>query len=358
ADKLDKLSRDLDKLKAQAANAASKDSRAGSAAREQLAQSLADMARQAREAGASLDSLEEAIQALQSNNTDLFLKDLETATQDLEKMRDMAKAVQQLQEQAARLGKDLAEQLEKGQGQAAVQTLQKMIEQLKSSSLSKETLQKILDEAQKASKPGSQYGKVGELLQSAAQRGNAGNKSAAAQNLAEAQAELQKLMDQMADAQSLQATLDALARAQMAISQCKGWGQCQGPPAFSPGGKPGRGVGTWADEYASTYFPQNQDSGWDNSGIERPEFDPKGQTDRAADLNPNLVPDKVKGQMSPGGSMPSITLKGVSVKGTSNVKFEEAVTSAQQDAQSALSQDQVPRAYQNAVRDYFDDLKK
>ena len=56
--------------------------------------------------------------------------------------------------------------------------------------------------------------------------------------------------------------------------------------------------------------------------------------------------------------MPSITLKGVSVKGTSNVKFEEAVTSAQQDAQSALSQDQVPRAYQNAVRDYFDDLKK
>ena len=124
------------------------------------------------------------------------------------------------------------------------------------------------------------------------------------------------------------------------------------------GSSSGRGVGTWADEYGWTYFPANQDSGWDNSGIERPEFDPKGQTDRAADLNANLVPDKVKGQMSPGGSMPSITLKGVSVKGTSNVKFEEAVTSAQQDAQSALSQDQVPRAYQNAVRDYFDDLKK
>ena len=47
--------------------------------------------------------------------------------------------------------------------------------------------------------------------------------------------------------------------------------------------------------------------------------------------------------------MPSITLKGVSIKGTCNVKFEEP---------AAAQEDQVPRAYQNAVRDYFDDLKK
>jgi len=358
ADKLDKLSRDLEKLQQQAARLANKDAQAGAPSREQLAQSLADMARQAREAGASLQSLEEAIKALESNDTDLFLKDLESATHDLEKMRDMAKAMQQLEQQAARLGKNLAEQLEKGQAQAAVLTLQKMIEQLKSASLSKQDLQKIIEETQKAAKPGSQYGQVGELLKDAAQQGNAGNPSAAAQHLAEAQAELQKLMDQMADAQELQATLDALARAQLAISQCKSWGQCQGGPGFKPGGKPGRGVGTWADETGWTYFPQNQEAGWDNSGIERPDFDPKGQTDRPDQLNPNLVPDKVKGQLSPGGSMPSITLKGVSVKGTSSVKFEEAVTSAQQEARSALNQDQVPRAYQNTVRDYFDDLKK
>ena len=37
---------------------------------------------------------------------------------------------------------------------------------------------------------------------------------------------------------------------------------------------------------------------------------------------------------------------------------EEAAAAAQQEAQNALNQDQVPRAYQNAVRDYFDDLKK
>ncbi len=72
----------------------------------------------------------------------------------------------------------------------------------------------------------------------------------------------------------------------------------------------------------------------------------------------NLTPTKVKGQFVPGGQMPSITLKGVNIKGQSNVKYEEAVTAAQTEAQSALSQEKVPRAYKGAVRDYFDDLKK
>ena len=64
------------------------------------------------------------------------------------------------------------------------------------------------------------------------------------------------------------------------------------------------------------------------------------------------------GRVTPGGPMPSITLKGVSIKGQSNVKFEEAAATAQSDAQNALNQDRVPRFYQNTVKDYFDDLKK
>ena len=56
--------------------------------------------------------------------------------------------------------------------------------------------------------------------------------------------------------------------------------------------------------------------------------------------------------------MPSITLKGVSIKGQSTVGYQEAAATAQSDAQSALSQEKVPRAYQGAVKDYFDDLKK
>jgi hypothetical protein len=70
-----------------------------------------------------------------------------------------------------------------------------------------------------------------------------------------------------------------------------------------------------------------------------------------------LVPTRVKGQMQAGGPMPSIQLRGVSIKGESRVGTVEAVTSAQAEARAALNQEEVPRAYRNAVRDYFDDLK-
>jgi hypothetical protein len=98
---------------------------------------------------------------------------------------------------------------------------------------------------------------------------------------------------------------------------------------------------------------------WDNSGVNRPDTDPRGLTDRGeGDLREGMVPTKVRGQMSPGGPMPSITLKGVSIKGQSKLEYQEAVVAAQSAAQGALSQEQVPRAYQGAVRDYFDDLKE
>ncbi len=375
-DKLDKLSRDLQKLQQQASNMAGNDGKAGDAARQQMAQSLSELARQAQEAGASLDGLNEAIDALKNNDAGQFLKDLDLASHDLEKLREMAHAMQQLQQQLSKMGKDLAEQLKLGQAQAAVQSLEKMIDLLKSAQLSPEQLQKLLEELANALPAAQDYGKVAEHLKSALGQARSGNKPSATQSLAAAQDELKKLLEQMQDSQGLQAALDALERAQSAISSGQLWSQvqpggqckncngkgcalCQGTGrGWGRGGRPGSGVGTWAEEdYGWTHF-DHQNGGWDNSGVQRPDMDARGLTDRPADLNPNLMPDKVKGRMSPGGSMPSITLKGVSIKGTSNVKFQEAATAAQQDAESALNQDRVPRAYQNAVRDYFDDLKK
>ena len=48
----------------------------------------------------------------------------------------------------------------------------------------------------------------------------------------------------------------------------------------------------------------------------------------------------------------------MSIKGTSSVEYQQAAAAAQSDARSALNQDQVPRAYQGAVKNYFDNLKK
>jgi chemotaxis protein histidine kinase CheA len=358
SDALDKLQKELQKMQQAAAGMSANDS-AAQQQKEQLSQALAELSKKADELGLSLPSLNEAIKALEAGEIDQFLKDLKFAETDLQKMQAMAKAIQDLEKQMAKLGKDLAEQLEKGQASAAQSTLQKMIDELKSANLSAEQLSKMLAEVDKAVKPGSQYGKVGEFLKDAVGKMQQGEKSGAAKSLADASAELKRLMDQLGDAQSLMATMDALQKAQMCVGNSMGWAQCN-RPGFNPNGKkPGSGVGTWSDDNGwNTDFVEMTDR-WDNSNVNRPDMNSRGMTDRGdGTLSDALVPTKVKGQISPGGPMPSITLKGVSIKGTSKVAYQEAVAAAQSSAQSALSQEQVPRAYQGAVRDYFDDLKE
>jgi chromosome segregation ATPase len=371
SDKLDKMKAQLDAAQKSMNAMGDKDAAAADAARQKLAQSLSELSRQMKEMGQNLEGLDEAIEALQKNQTDLAMAGLKTALKDLEKLRDQAKALQQLQQQAAKIGKDLPEQLKQGQAKAAQATLGKMIEQLQQATISPDTLKKILDEVNRSVEPGSQYGKVGEHLKDAVAQMQQGQKANAAESLAQAAKELEKLQQEMADAQALLAALEALDRAQMALLTGKEWSECKGGQCqacngagcsacigkrWGHGGKPGAGVGTWADEQEGwTFWEQNP---VDNSGVTRPDMDGRGISDRPDDLNANLTPSKIRGQMSPGAPMPSITLKGVSIKGQSTVQFEEAAAAAQSDAQSALNQDQVPRAYQNSVRDYFDDLKK
>src|SRR5438034_603599 len=253
-DALDKLQKELQKLQQAAAGLPGNDS-AGQQQKEQMSQSLSDLAKKAQELGLSLPSLEEAIKALQNSQIDQFLKDLKVAEVDLDKMQAMAKALQQLEMQQAQLGKDLAEQLDKGQAEAAMQTLQKMIDQLKKGNLTEEQLKKMLAEVDKAVKPGSQYGKVGDFLKAAVGKMQNSDKPGAAQSLADASDELKRLLDQLGDAQSMMAMMDALQKAQMCVGNCMGWGQCQGPPRAGKGGRPGRGVGTWSDDDGWTTFP-------------------------------------------------------------------------------------------------------
>lgn len=304
----------------------------------------------------------------------MVAKDLEAALQDLDKTREMAKNLQQLQQQAAQLGKDLAEQLAHGQVDAARGTLEKMTQQLAQAGLNQEQLRQIMDEVSKAVDPANQYGKVKEHLQEACKQMGQGQKPQASQALAKAAKELENLQQQMNDAQAMADSLAALDRAQAAVASGKSWGQCKSGQCsqcngagcaackgtgWGRGGKPGAGVGTWASEEGWNYYPTEQVA-VDNSGIVRPDMEGKPPTERdPTDVTADrFKPTKAKGQLSPGGQMPSITLKGVAIKGNSTVEYQRAAQAAQADAQSALNQDQVPRAYQNTVKDYFDDLKK
>jgi hypothetical protein len=356
-DAMEKFKEKLDKLKEAAQGMKDKGSAATEAEKQNLSEALSALSKQAQEMGLQLPQLDDAIKALAANQPDLVLKDLQASVNDLEKMRDMAKSMQQLQQQMDKMGKDLAEQLKNGQPEAAQQTLQKMVDQLKQSNLSKEQLQQIMKDVAQAIKPAGNYGSVSDQLKQAGEKMQAGDKAGASQSLSQAADELGKLMQQMGDAQQMASTLEAMNQASMYIANGQGWKFSNRPGGFNPkNGGAGGGVGTWAGEGKEWNGEFNDH--WDNSGIVQDTLDPMGHTERDANLNDALKPTKVKGQFSQGGPMPSITLKGVSIKGQSTVNYQEAAATAQSDAQSALSQEKVPRAYRGAVKDYFDDLKK
>jgi hypothetical protein len=355
---LNKLAGDLQKLQKALAGLPKDNSPAADAARQKMAQTLAELSQQAAALGQPLPNLDDAIAALKANKTDDFQKDMDAATTDLEKLQHMAKTLSQLQQQSEKLGRDLAEQLKFGQPDAARQTLQKMIDQLKSGNMTSDQLKKMMDEVSRGVDPSAPYGKAAGFLQQAAQQMKSGDTSGSAQLLADASKELEKITAELADAKELQDSLDAVNKAEFCLATHRAWGECQNGNCRVLGKGPGgHGVGTWTDD-DSRLYPE-MSSLWDNSGANRPDMDRRGWTDRGVPRLPdNLAPTKVHGQVAPGTPMPAITLKGVSIKGRSAVGYQEAVSAAQNDAQSALNQDQVPRAYQGAVRDYFDDLKK
>lgn len=359
-EKLNEMKNDLQKAQ-EAAAAMANDSANNQAAKEQLSQSLSSLQQKASEMGISLPNLDKALEALAQDQAEIVMKQLLEMDKNLDKLKEMAQTLQQLKKSGdAQPGKDLAEQLKKGQAKAAQESLEKMVKKLNSANVTKEELQKMMEEVQKAQDPASDYGQLGELLKDAGKKLSQGQKGEAAQKLAEAAKELEKLNNELGDMEDLKEALQALGRAQMAIGNGgEGNGDGKGMGRGRPGkGKGKGGFGTWADEEGWQAIPEISEL-WDNPEDNRGEMDPRSNKDRGeGTLADNLDPTRLRAQMNQGGPMPSITLRGVSIKGQSRIAIDEAVMGAQSDAQNALNQEQIPKAYQNSVKDYFDDLKK
>ena len=354
-EQFDALKSKMDDVKDAAAGLPDPSSQEGQQARLELAQSMADLARMAEQMGLEMPNIDEALQALESSDIDQFLKNMDFAGEDLQKMEDLAKAMQNLQMQMAEIGKTLGAQLENGQVPAAIESLQKMMEQLASAQLTPAQLEKMIQELQEALGPAEDFGECSKCLSDAKGKAKAGDKAGASLSLAEAAEELKKVLQR--DLENMMAALQNLERAQLAVGNCQSFGSCQ-KPGVGPSSKPGGGVTAWGDDsYQLT--PEDLAQQWDNSGFSRPGMDARGNTDRGPGKVPDdMVSTRIKGKINPKGSMPSFTLRGMSIKGSSKVQFQEAVTAAQSDARNALNQDKVPRAYRDSVRDYFDDLKE
>jgi hypothetical protein len=355
---LKELSKELQKAQETAAGMAGREPASNAAAKEQLGKTLGALSQRARDLGLDVPGLTEAIEALAADKTALLVRDLDAAAKDLEKLKEMEQALQQLQQQAERLGKDLAEQLKNGQAQAAESTLRKMIEQLKDAQLPPAMEKKILDEVAQAISPAADFGKVADHLKQAANQMRQGDRPGAAQSLANAADELGKILDEMGDMDSIKAALEALQKAQLAVAsgQAGRFGQSKLARGGRGQTKGGRGFGTWAQEEGWLQYPEYSEL-WENPPDNRGTLDPRSPQDKDGTLADNLDSTKIRGQLAPGNSMPSIPLKGVSIKGQSTVSYQESAMAPQSDAQHALSQDQIPRAYQGAVKDYFDDQK-
>lgn len=332
---LENFQKQLEQIQQLAQSYAQQTGAAADSARQQLSNALNAFSQSALQAGLNLSQLDDAIAALTAANPDQFLKEITAALTDLDKLRALKDKLESLQAQAERLGRDLAEQLQQGQVAAAADTLKKLAEKLQAANLSPDEVRVMLEELSKAQSPAGEYGdQIADLLKSAMEQMQQGDPGKGAQSLAAAAQELEDLLQQLGDAQALLAGLDNLDHASQSISLGLGWGQCQS-----------RGTGF-------DWFPGMGGKGAGSSSTE------SGLADRPPEaLAGDFEPTKIKGQIAPGAPMPSITLKGVSIKGQSRVQYEEMAAAAQSDAQAALNQEKIPRVYQGAVKNYFDDLK-
>ena len=348
--------KDLAKAREAAAGLSSNGGPLDSAAINGMQGMMAALASRAQSAGLSMPHLAQAIEALKNAQIDQVLNQLDASMRDLERMQQMAEAVDAMKAEAEGLGKTLAEQLKLGQTQAAIQTLDRMRNALADPKLSREQQREILKEVADSLKAAKAYGEAGGHMERAATQLRADDRGKAADALEKAAQELARLAEAAEEGEALEATLQVLQQAQSSVGSGLAWGQCKGPPSAGRGGKPGRGVGTWAEDDSAEVVDATER--WDNSQTKRDDLDPRGITDRPEERSSNLIPTKVQGQIKPGGPMPSITLKGLSVRGQSRIEFTDAIPAAQSQAQSALNQDQVPRVYRGAVREYFNDLKQ
>ncbi len=302
------------------------------------------------------EQLQKAVAALEGADVGQVLKHVDDAIVDLEQARQQAEALSNLMKQASKAGKDLAEQLQRGQSKLAQQSLENFKKQVDQSALTPEQKQQLINELTKALDPARDYGKLSEHLQQAAGQCQAGNQGACSQSLQKAIDELQQQSQQQSQQMQLAQLINELQRSSMMIGTgcCAGMDgsiNCLGPPRIGEGGKPGTGVGTWPEHNGDPYYTDL----WDNSGANRPDMVPKGRTDRGDPTSPQGTKTlKVTGRMGSGGPMPGIPLQGVFIKGESNVKVEEAFSAAAQEAESALTMESVPVTHQETVKEYFD----
>jgi len=321
-----------------------------------LADSTSDLKQSMAEMGFDLEKLNNALNSLKSGDADEFIENLEFATKDLEELLDAIKALDELEQM---IGKNLREQLEKGQIPAAKKTLEDMQQTIEKGELGEDERNQLAQDLMDAAEQMQNFPEMQQNLMQAARNLTNNNDEEAQQNLADASQNLDAILEQLKNAQDMQDILASLKNAGAALAAGKKWqgqkdnqmGQGQGPGAVNEN-MGGGGFGTWSD--GENDLPQQKSNLVDQSGMSQQTLNERGVTERNQVFNQqNFTKDQLKGDLSPGSSMPSIPLHGLHIKGQSKVTYQEVISEIKASDAGSIDQSKIPRFYQKTVKNYF-----
>ncbi|MCD8534126.1 MAG: hypothetical protein LR011_04770 [Verrucomicrobia bacterium] len=205
ADKLAELQTRLDAIKNQAGSMKDDLGDPTSAVSQAMQAALEEMREQMEELGMSEENINTALKALKDGKAEEFEENLDFATQDLQKLMDMAQALNKMEQE---LGDNLKEQLERGQIPMAIQSLQQMQEKLQDPSLTPEEKKAMLEELKAAAQAVSDFPQLSEALKQATRNMEKNDHPAAEENLADAAQQLADILNDIQNAESLQQMKD------------------------------------------------------------------------------------------------------------------------------------------------------
>lgn len=248
--------------------------------------------------------------------------------------------------------KRILDALNKKDPQQLAKMMEDLEKKLKKEGMSQQQIDKMKKQVQQAQKQqGSkeQMNKLAEAMKKAGQKCQSGDKQGAQQQMDQAGeqlSEMEMMEQQMGEIDSKMSQLDDLKDEMGDQSKDEGEKQC----------KQCNGTGMRKD---GSPCPHCDGTGQGNGN--KPGNGPPGRGRGAGqrgkkDTDVAFQKKRAKVEQRQGAVIGQWFVKGDQIKGESKAQYLEAVQSAVRDASDALEKDQVPRAYQKAVKNYFDRL--
>jgi hypothetical protein len=257
-----------------------------------------------------------------------------------EQLQELARQLQQLAAKSEELEKELEKLgLDK---KLAKLSEQQMRQALQKQGLSQEKIEQLLQKAAACRMASGRCSGLGQAM-GACGTGAGGLSGDDLAGLADQLNQLEALQQQL---MLTQAALDQIARACAGLGKgmCKGLG-CQGAGCGLCGGQ-----GCYGPFAAGLSQGMGSGTGGPGSGYGLRAQDQDGQT--------SVMKAMVQNKDQKGPTVASWYFKGTQVKGEAQREFSEVIQAGRDSAAEAISENQIPRRYEEAVKTYFGRLEK